>query len=98
MAVEACADVASHLIADRRLRVPSTYAEIFEVLVEAKLLDAPLRDSLVRMVKFRNILVHDYAPVDPAIIVRVLSDHLGDFGRFRDAVLICLQAGPPAAS
>jgi uncharacterized protein YutE (UPF0331/DUF86 family) len=38
MAVEACVDVASHVIADRGLRVPSTYAETFEILVQAGLM------------------------------------------------------------
>jgi len=85
MAIEVCVDVANHVIADRRLRVPSTYAETFEVLGEAGLLDAELRASMVRMVGFRNVLVHEYAQVDAALVVRLLSNHLGDFGRFREA-------------
>jgi uncharacterized protein YutE (UPF0331/DUF86 family) len=32
MAIEVCVDVANHVIADRGLRVPATYAEAFEVL------------------------------------------------------------------
>ena len=38
------------------------------------------------MVGFRNILVHDYTRLDPAIVVRVLRDDLEDVSRFRDAV------------
>jgi uncharacterized protein YutE (UPF0331/DUF86 family) len=38
------------------------------------------------MVGFRNILVHDYARVGPAIVVRVLRSDLADIERFREAV------------
>ena len=38
------------------------------------------------MVGVRNILVHDYARLDPAIVVRVLQKDVGDLERFRDAM------------
>ncbi len=87
MAIEACVDIANHVIADRRLRVPGTYAEVFEVLGHADLLPADLRDLMVKMVGFRNVIVHEYARTDPALVVGILRDHLGDFTRFRAAVL-----------
>lgn len=87
MAIEACADVANHLIADRRLRVPTTYAEAFEILGEAGILDASLKDTTVRMARFRNIVVHDYTRIDPAVVVRILREDLADLSRFKDAVL-----------
>ena len=87
MAIEACLDVANHVVADRQLRVASTYAEIFEVLGDAGLLEQNLREGLIRMARFRNILVHDYARIDPAVVVRILQEHLDDFRRFREAVL-----------
>lgn len=85
MAIEVCVDIANHIIADRGLRVPTTYAEAFEVLGEAGLLDAAQRDAMVHMSKFRNVIVHDYARVDPAIVVRILREHLDDITRFKDA-------------
>lgn len=87
MAIEVCVDIANHVIADRRLRIPMTYAEAFEVLGEAGLLGAAQRDAMIRMSKFRNVIVHDYARVDPAIVVRILREHLEDFSRFKTAVL-----------
>ena len=82
MAIEVCVDVANHVIADRGLRVPATYAEAFEVLAEAGLLPARDRDAMVRMVGFRNVVVHEYARVDAAIVVRVLREGLDDLARF----------------
>ena len=87
MAIEACLDVANHLVADRQLRVASTYAEIYDVLGEAGLLEDRLRMTMIRMARFRNILVHDYERIDPAVVIRILREDLDDFGRFREAVL-----------
>ncbi len=86
MAIEVCVDIANHIIADRGLRIPATYAETFEVLGEAGLLDTARRDAMVRMSKFRNVIVHDYARVDSAIVVRILREHLDDMTRFKDVV------------
>jgi len=86
LAIETCMDVADHIVADRRLRVPETGAESFEILADAGLLPAPLGTALASMVGFRNVLVHDYTRIDPAIVVRVLSSDLAGVERFRDAV------------
>lgn len=87
MAIEACLDVANHVVADRQLRVPSTYAEVFEVLGDAGLLDDDLRETMVRITRFRNLLVHDYARIEPAVIVGILRDGLGDLRRFRETAI-----------
>ena len=82
LAIEVCADVANHVISDRGLEIPSTYAQAFEVLAQAGLLDDQLRAAMVRMTGFRNILVHEYASIDPEIVVRILRDHPVDLQRF----------------
>jgi uncharacterized protein YutE (UPF0331/DUF86 family) len=38
------------------------------------------------MVGFRNILVHGYATVDPAIVRNVVENHLGDLTDFVSAI------------
>lgn len=86
LAIEVCMDVADHIVADRGLRVPETGAESFEILAEADLLTESLGKSLASMVGFRNILVHDYARIDPHIVVRILRTDLDDIERFRQAV------------
>ena len=87
LAIEACMDLADHIVADRRLRVPDTAAATFEILAEAGVVSTDLGSALARMVGFRNILVHDYARLDPAIVVRVLATDLGDIEQFREAIL-----------
>jgi uncharacterized protein YutE (UPF0331/DUF86 family) len=86
LAIETCMDVADHIVADRRLRVPETGAESFEILADADLLPRALGAALASMVGFRNVLVHDYTRVDASIVIRVLRTDLGDLERFRDAM------------
>jgi len=86
LAIETCMDVADHIVADRRMRVPETGPESFEILAEAGLLPRDLGESLASMVGFRNILVHDYTRLDPAIVMRVLRTDLDEVSRFREAV------------
>lgn len=87
IAIEACLDIASHVIADRRLRAPSTYAETFEILGEAGLISSSLGQVMVEMTGFRNVVVHEYARVDADVVVRILRDHLEDFRRFEGEAL-----------
>jgi uncharacterized protein YutE (UPF0331/DUF86 family) len=87
IAIEACLDVASHVLADRHLRAPSTYAETFEILVEAGLMSPDLGRLMVEMTGFRNVVVHEYTRIDAEFVVRLLRDQLEDFGLFETEAL-----------
>jgi uncharacterized protein YutE (UPF0331/DUF86 family) len=87
MAIEACLDVASHALADRGLRAPSTYAETFEILVEAGLMSSNLGRVMVEMTGFRNVIVHEYARINADMVIRILREHLEDFRRFETEAL-----------
>ena len=39
------------------------------------------------MSKFRNIVVHDYARIDPEIVIGILKKNLGDFKQFAKEIL-----------
>jgi uncharacterized protein YutE (UPF0331/DUF86 family) len=87
MAIEACLDIAGHVIADRGLRAPATYAETFEILAESGLMASDLGQVMVEMTGFRNIIVHEYARIDAGTVIRILGTHLADFGRFETQAL-----------
>jgi uncharacterized protein YutE (UPF0331/DUF86 family) len=82
LAIEACTDVCHHVISDRRLPVPSTYSETFEIAADAGLIPEALRASLVRMARFRNLLVPDYTKIDPTVVVEILRSRLDDLAAF----------------
>lgn len=89
--IELCTDIAGHLISSERLRVPTSYADTFKVLLEGTLIDSSLYQVMERMAKFRNIVVHHYDKIDESIVVTILRDHLDDFLLFRDAILKILK-------
>jgi uncharacterized protein YutE (UPF0331/DUF86 family) len=93
LAIETCMDVADHLVADARLRVPETGAATFDILAEGGILSRALAPALGRMVGFRNILVHDYTRIDQALVLKILRQDISDLERFRDEVVAYIRAG-----
>lgn len=87
MMIESCADVANHIISSREYRVPKSYVDIFKVLYENDIIDSEIFDKISNMVKFGNIVVHDYDKIDVTIVINILRNHLNDFITFKDAVL-----------
>ena len=93
MMIETCVDIANHLISDRGMRSPTSYADTFRILKENRIVNDSLHDSLEKMVKFRNIVVHQYEGVDAGIVLTILKNHLVDFEQFRDAVNAYIASG-----
>jgi uncharacterized protein YutE (UPF0331/DUF86 family) len=91
--VEHCVDIANHIISDRELPIPTSYANTFEILNQASLISDDLTKTMVRVVKFSNILVHQYTQVDAAIVVSILQSNLIDFIRFRDEIASSMKQG-----
>jgi uncharacterized protein YutE (UPF0331/DUF86 family) len=86
VAIECCIDIANHVIASERLRIPRDNADSFAVLVEKGLCPGDLEASLMAMARFRNRLVHLYWDVDDAMVFSYLEERLGDFDRFAAAI------------
>ncbi|MBI4951830.1 MAG: DUF86 domain-containing protein [Myxococcales bacterium] len=82
IAIQACQDVASHLVSDERLGEPDSNQELFDLLARAGLVDPDLATRMRRAVGFRNILVHGYASVDARVVRDVLEHRLDDLLAF----------------
>lgn len=91
MMVEICVDIASHIISDRKYRIPKSYADTFRVLQEENILEKGLFATMEKMAKFRNIAVHHYDKVDAEIVVNILKRDIGDFLNYRDAIINILK-------
>ena len=87
MMVEICIDISGHIIADKKCRVPTSYADSFSVLADTGIVDKILSQSLEKMAKFRNVVIHDYDRVDENIVVGILRENLDDFSKFKDAIV-----------
>jgi uncharacterized protein YutE (UPF0331/DUF86 family) len=91
--VQAMQDVASHIVSDQKLGEPSTNQELFTLLAQAGFLDETLAKALRAAVGFRNVLVHGYTAVAPAIVRDVVDNHLHEITEFVKAIRARLGAG-----
>lgn len=88
--IEAMLDIAHHIIARKRFRVPRSYAEAFTVLVEHGILPAENENTYRQIAKFRNRVVHLYHEVDDKEVFRILKECIGDIRLFIKAILSCI--------
>ena len=86
-ACEASIDIAMHIVSEHKLGVPKASREGFKLLQEAGLIDAMLAKTLMNMVGFRNIAVHDYQALEVEILHAILEKHIDDFKAFTKTIL-----------
>lgn len=77
--INICIDIGNHILAIKKLGKPETYSDIFVKLSNKDLIDKHLKDQLIKMVKFRNLLGHLYMEIDNEIIYDILQNDLEDF-------------------
>jgi uncharacterized protein YutE (UPF0331/DUF86 family) len=68
--------------ADRSLPAPEVNRDTFTVLEKAGELSPDLAERLRGWAGFRNILVHEYLPIDHSIAYRAIRDELRDLESF----------------
>ncbi|HDX9707899.1 TPA: DUF86 domain-containing protein [Bacillus thuringiensis] len=90
-ACEASIDLAMHIVAEKKLGLPQSSREAFDLLVSAGLISLGLASKLKAMVGFRNIAVHDYQNVNLDIVRQIIEKHLKDFKIFTKEVLGILE-------
>ncbi|MBD3347060.1 MAG: DUF86 domain-containing protein [Chitinivibrionales bacterium] len=78
-AVQACIDIAHIIIAQKGLKLPATYKESFGILAKEKIITGSIASTMMKMVGFRNIAVHEYQAVDDTIMMSIIECHLKDF-------------------
>ena len=90
VAIEAALCLCFHVAAKRLKKVPEEYAECFAILADAGIIPRELSESLQRMARFRNLLVHMYWKVDYGTLYEVLQNNLKDFRLFSEAIVALL--------
>lgn len=86
LAVEALLDVAAHAAAARGLTRPDTGGALFDVLSAAGCLTPEDAAAGHRWVGFRNVLVHQYADLDRAVVFHVLRNELDELKSLASAL------------
>jgi len=91
LAVQACTDVASHLIADEGWPPAKNLAEAFHRLHEHAVISRETSEALARAAGLRNIVAHVYAPADPELLFRAATHGMEDLERFSREVARWVQ-------
>jgi uncharacterized protein YutE (UPF0331/DUF86 family) len=94
LSMQCVIDICNYLVAQLGLGIPGTSQEAIELLRDAGVFPADFAQTLVQMVRFRNILVHAYAHVDVQRVHENLQAGLDDFCRFAQCVLDSLARQP----
>lgn len=91
-AIQGCLDLAHHLIGANRWDLPRSAAQAMEILAREGVLPQASYATMVAMVGFRNIAVHEYAALDPAVVRAIVGKHLPDLEAFTARVIDLLPA------
>jgi len=78
LAIETTLDVGSHIVAEENLGTIEHSRDIARCLKEHGHISQDLEHRWMRMIGFRNILVHDYLEVDQSIVYDVVINKLVD--------------------
>ena len=81
-ACEAAIDIANRIIRLRGLGVQASTRDAFDRLLEAGVIDRAICDKLKRMTGFRNIAIHRYHELDPAVVRAVIEKEVDDLLEF----------------
>lgn len=85
--IQACIDLSNVVIAKEGLGLPTTYKQSFEILLKHSVISSESCRKLCSMVGFRNISVHDYEEIKPAIVHSIVKNNLQDFENFYTVIL-----------
>ena len=90
LACECCLDIAAHIISRQGMREPRDNKDLFSVLFENSVISEPICNAMTKMAKFRNIIVHDYARIEPEVVVGILRKNTADLKSFSQEIIAYL--------
>lgn len=82
LAVQACADIASRVIADEGWPAATSLGAAFERLRDQSVISPPVCEALARAVGLRNAVAHGYAGVRPELLHAAATTGLADLEAF----------------
>jgi uncharacterized protein YutE (UPF0331/DUF86 family) len=86
VAIQGCIDICNHIVAKKGGRAPQDYGDCFQLMAGLTILEKDLADRLVRMAKFRNLIIHLYWEVDNERVYEILVKNLDDIDQFLGAI------------
>ena len=92
LAIECAINIGNHIISALQLRKPEEYHDIALILEENGVIPSGFAEEFVKMIRFRNILVHDYVGLDISRVYTFLQERLADFELFIEYITKFLKS------
>jgi uncharacterized protein YutE (UPF0331/DUF86 family) len=92
--IQALLDIGAYVVGCLNLPTPQRSADTILALRDAGLLDVVAADQYVRMVAFRNRVVHLYKRIDPGTVYQIFQSHLGDLEQMRQTLVETILRHP----
>ena len=86
-ACQAAQDLANYVIKLNQLGIPQNARESFSLLGDNGLVSQKLTTSMMKMVGFRNIAVHEYQKLNTDILKSVIDNHIDEISQFAEDVI-----------
>ncbi|HOV22277.1 MAG TPA: DUF86 domain-containing protein [bacterium] len=90
VAIEICLDIGTFLLSEKNLPIPDTYSLIIKELRENGIIDKNLEEDMKKLIKFRNIIVHEYLYIDLEKVYKNFS-YVDTFRKFADTIIKYFQ-------
>ena len=91
-ACQAAQDVANYVIKQKQLGIPQNARESFSLLGDNGLVSQTLTTSMMKMVGFRNIAVHEYQKLNTDILKAVIENHIAEINLFAEEIIRNLES------
>ena len=82
LAIESALDIGEVIISSEDLEKPEDYRSIIIILGKEGIIPVQFAERFSEAAKLRNILVHMYTEIDPAMISQILENNLDDFDKY----------------
>jgi len=89
-ACEQSIDLSNHIVRKRKLGLPKSAGNTFELLARSGLIPTELAGRLKGMVGFRIIAVHEYQDINIEILISIIAKGSDDLLRFTEIALSAL--------
>jgi len=86
--IQACIDIGAHIISDSEWEAPVSLADIFQILAQNKIVTKQLSQRMIKMVGFRNRIVHEYEKIDLRIVYEAWRKSIKDIENFCKNVVL----------
>lgn len=88
--IQACLDIASHIVAQIALEKPNENKELFSILAKHNIISKNLSERLMLMSGLHNILVHEYLEVEEEKIYDSINNDLDDVAEYIKSIELYL--------